>query len=62
MTTIILIIIVVVVIIAKFVMSRHLEEWREVDIDNIERMRNCDCYRCKHMIALYEEYQHLCYP
>ena len=62
MTTIILIIIVVVVIIAKFVMSRHFEEWREVDIDNVERMRNCDCYRCKHMIALYEEYQHLCYP
>ena len=57
----ILMIIVVVVIIAKFVMSRHFEEWREMDVDNVERMRNCDCYRCKHMIVLFEEYQYLCY-
>ena len=62
MITIILTTIVVVVIIAKFVMSRHFDEWREVDIDNVEKMRNCGCYRCKHMIELYEEYQHLCYP
>ena len=59
MVTIILTTIVVVVTIAKFVMSRYFEEWREMDIDNIEKMRNCDCYRCKHMIELLEEY--LCY-
>ena len=59
MITIILTTIVVVVTIAKFVMSRYFEEWREMDVDNIEKMRNCDCYRCKHMIELLEEY--LCY-
>ena len=59
MITIILTTIVVVVIIAKFVMSRYFDEWREMDVDNIEKMRNCDCYRCKHMIELLEEY--LCY-
>ena len=59
MITIILMIIVVVVIIAKFVVSRYFEEWREMDVDNIEKMRHCGCYRCKHMIALFEEY--LCY-
>ena len=59
MITIILTTIVVVVIIAKFVVSRYFDEWREMDVDNIEKMRNCDCYRCKHMIELLEEY--LCY-
>ena len=59
MITIILMIIVVVVIITKFVVSRYFEEWREMDVDNIEKMRHCGCYRCKHMIALFEEY--LCY-
>ena len=51
--------IIVVVIIAKFMMSRYFDEWREMDVGNIEKMRNCDCYRCKHMIELWEEY--LCY-
>ena len=59
MITIILTIIVVVVTIAKFVVSQYFEEWRETDVDNIEKMRNCGCHRCKHMIKLLEEY--LCY-
>ena len=39
MITIILTTIVVVVTItsAKFVMSRYFEEWREMDVDNIEK-------------------------
>ena len=53
------IIVVVIIISAKFVMSRYFEEWRETDVDNIEKMRNCDCYRCKHMLELWDEY--LCY-
>ena len=36
MITIILMIIVVVVIIAKFVVSRYFEEWREMDVDNLK--------------------------
>ena len=52
-------IVVVLIISAKFMMSRYFEEWREMDVDNIEKMRNCACYRCKRMIELWEEY--LCY-
>ena len=61
MTTIALttMIVIVLIISARYVISRYLEEWREVDIDNIEKMRNCACYKCKHMIELWEEY--LCY-
>ena len=49
-------IIIILMISVKCMISRYLEEWREVDVDNIAKMRNCECYRCRHMIALYEEY------
>ena len=45
-------IVVVLIISARYVISRYFEEWREMDVDNIEKMRNCACYRCKHMIEL----------
>ena len=38
-------IVVILIISARYVMSRYLEEWREMDVDNIEKMRNCACYR-----------------
>ena len=54
--TVTTIIVVILIISAKYVISRYLEEWREIDVDNIEKMRNCACYRCQHMIELWEEY------
>ena len=57
--TVTTIIVVIFIISAKYVILRYLEEWREMDVDNIEKMRNCACYRCKHMIEIWEEY--LCY-
>ena len=54
--TVTTIIIVVLIISAKCMISRYWEEWREMDVDNIAKMRNCACNRCQHMIALWEEY------
>ena len=57
MTTMtVIIIIIMLVISARYILLKYWQEWEESSGDNIAKMRNCVCHRCRKMFALWDEY------
>ena len=52
----VMIVIVILMISTRHILVKYWREWEETSIDNIARMRDCACYRCRKMCTLYDEY------